>query len=558
MIFKRILLMSFASLAFFSKSSGQCSVSSTPSQNCASFGDQSDAITINGVPSPNSSGCSSGGHGGPFSTPGWSFIPGQANNFNIIVGGGTYSEAIAIWIDYNNNGFYENSEQVYASNGWATTHTNSFTIPNGVPGGNTYMRVLCAYTSSGIPNNQQCSNNYGTWGEYEDYIINICKPPTIDASPVDTFACEGGNTIFSVAATGAGNYQWQFNSGGGWTDVANDNTYSGATAATLGINNAPGTIALTKYRCIVKASCSDNVKDTSEEATLDILPNVNILTHTDRDTSCIGVDTRLTIKDEGINTTYRWQIWDNISGMFIDVPPAPFVNFGDTLLIQSISDTLDGARMRCIVEGTCGADTTSDILLFVNPLPTVITSPEDLTLNNGATAMFQVIASGVNIKYRWQAGYQGNFAFINDNGIYKGVNTDRLTVKGVSRAQDGLEFRCVILGAGSCAAKADTSNAAVLSVNPPASVEGIAKEESFMIYPNPVSGDKLMIRVNTNYTNEAIEYTIHDKMGRLISNGTIDDAATGIPVGTLGADVYSIQLIGKQSGKSTTHKFSKL
>ncbi|MCB0699641.1 MAG: hypothetical protein KDC11_07305 [Chitinophagaceae bacterium] len=157
---KAKLLLTALALTVFtvSKVQAQCSISSTPSQNCASFGDQIDAVKINGTSSTNSTGCSSGGHGGPFSTPNWLFIPGVANSFTIVVGGGVYSEALAIWVDYNNNGYYDNSEQVYASSGWLQTHNSTFTIPANAPGGATHMRILCAYTSGTIPNSAQCSN----------------------------------------------------------------------------------------------------------------------------------------------------------------------------------------------------------------------------------------------------------------------------------------------------------------------------------------------------------------------------------------------------------------
>ncbi|GGK16708.1 hypothetical protein GCM10007962_08740 [Yeosuana aromativorans] len=83
--------------------------------------------------------------------------------------GTQYSEAIRVWIDYNQDGdFLDSGEQVVNSTASTTTPiTANITIPNGASLGTTRMRVALRYNTSP----SSCGSfNYG---EVEDYTINI-------------------------------------------------------------------------------------------------------------------------------------------------------------------------------------------------------------------------------------------------------------------------------------------------------------------------------------------------------------------------------------------------
>lgn len=67
--------------------------------------------------------------------------------------------------------------------------------------------------------------------------------------------CVGGNISYTSNVTGA-SYQWQVNTGSGFAIITNNATYSGATTATLQINNAPGSYYGYQYRCNVAGNFS--------------------------------------------------------------------------------------------------------------------------------------------------------------------------------------------------------------------------------------------------------------------------------------------------------------
>ena len=87
--------------------------------------------------------------------------------------GKTYNEGYAVWIDYNQNGNFENNEKVFEKvPSKSTSIVGTFTIPSNAKKGTTRMRVSMKY--KGIPKPCETFN----YGEVEDYTI-IIKVDTI-------------------------------------------------------------------------------------------------------------------------------------------------------------------------------------------------------------------------------------------------------------------------------------------------------------------------------------------------------------------------------------------
>ncbi|WP_207708939.1 S-layer homology domain-containing protein, partial [Heliomicrobium gestii] len=96
--------------------------------------------------------------------------------------------------------------------------------------------------------------------------VTVLPEASISTHPSDTTVDEGGNTAFAVTAAGVTTYQWQVNSGSGFTVITDGAPYSGATTATLTITNA--TAAMNGYQYRVIASGGQSV--TSNAATLTV------------------------------------------------------------------------------------------------------------------------------------------------------------------------------------------------------------------------------------------------------------------------------------------------
>ena len=111
-----------------------------------------------------------GGYGN-FTSISTSLTKGSSNTITITPRwtGRTYSEAYRVWIDYNQDGdFNDAGEQVYSrSRTTASSISGSFTVPTSALSGATRMRVSMKYNA----NPTSCETF--TYGEVEDYTVII-------------------------------------------------------------------------------------------------------------------------------------------------------------------------------------------------------------------------------------------------------------------------------------------------------------------------------------------------------------------------------------------------
>ncbi len=91
--------------------------------------------------------------------------------------GQAYTEFWTVWIDYNQNGTFENSEKVVSgSSSSANRLSGTFTIPTSAKTGRTRMRVSMKYNAA------QSACETFTYGEVEDYTLNISSSLNFSAN----------------------------------------------------------------------------------------------------------------------------------------------------------------------------------------------------------------------------------------------------------------------------------------------------------------------------------------------------------------------------------------
>jgi hypothetical protein len=79
----------------------------------------------------------------------------------------SYTEYWKIWIDYNQDGDFEDSgEEVFSDSG-SSAVSGSFTVSSSASTGDTRMRIIMKYSSAA----DSCGTF--TYGEVEDYTVNI-------------------------------------------------------------------------------------------------------------------------------------------------------------------------------------------------------------------------------------------------------------------------------------------------------------------------------------------------------------------------------------------------
>ncbi|MBL7964709.1 MAG: T9SS type A sorting domain-containing protein [Flavobacteriales bacterium] len=158
-------------------------------------------------------------------------VLGDLVPFSVQVGtcGGNFTNRTSIFVDWNRNGqLTDPGETIFAGTAVAgpNTQTGSLVVPVAAGIGLTLLRVVTVETS-GVVN--PCGTY--TWGETEDYLINVVapgpclNPPTPGtASASGSTVCPGTNVTFSVSGNSFGTgqtYQWQFSPDNGITPWVN-------------------------------------------------------------------------------------------------------------------------------------------------------------------------------------------------------------------------------------------------------------------------------------------------------------------------------------------------
>lgn len=132
----------------------------------------------------------------------YALTAGNTYGFSLtsITQGGNYGNSMAIFIDYNRDGdFADAGEAAYLPTATVTgphVESGTFTVPATALNGLTRMRVVCLEVLiTGI-------GSTSSWGEYEDYMLNISSPNTGGGfAPAITSAAWSSST----AALGTGN-----------------------------------------------------------------------------------------------------------------------------------------------------------------------------------------------------------------------------------------------------------------------------------------------------------------------------------------------------------------
>ena len=185
----------------------------------------------------------------------------------------------------------------------------------------------------------------------------FCFAPVISTQPASLELCPGTNARF-VAAISQGSepvFQWQVSTDGtNFTNVENGGVYSGATTATLNINNLPNSLNGNLYRLVVKTGCSD-AEAISSNATLTVFDAPTIVTQpNDPGTVCPGTETVISVQAIGRGINYKWQLSTN--GVdFTDINNGEvYAGVGtNALTVKNPTPAMSGYKYRVVTSGAC-------------------------------------------------------------------------------------------------------------------------------------------------------------------------------------------------------------
>jgi hypothetical protein len=282
--------------------------------------------------------------------------------------------------------------------------------------------------------------------------------PAILQGPTNRIVPPGNTANFSVAARGTPtlSYQWYKN---GTTPLSDGGNISGAQTATLTVSSV-GAGDAGNYSVFVTNGVGDFAQ--SGSATLSLLTDPIITAQPQGMTTNFGGTATFQVTAGGTAPFgYRWHKdgvdlndGGNITGSQSNILTITGLAFGD------------GGNYSVTVTNTFGSvDSATAALTVLDPY--VSTQPVSVTTNAGATAIFNVGATGTgSFNYQWLKN--GNFLF--DGGNVSGAASDTLTVANLSAA-DQAGYSAIVIGLSSV-----TSSVASLTVLSPVSIP---------VQPNP-------------------------------------------------------------------------
>lgn len=378
--------------------------------------------------------------------------------------------------------------------------------------------------------------------------INIVAnpSPSITAQPSDAISCPGNNTSFSVTAANASSYQWQYNTGAGYVNVPATAPYSNVNSATLNITGT--TIGQNGYlfRCVaISGPCSV----TSVPATLTVSATPTITAQSNDDTICAEDTASFMVVTTGGSLTYQWQV--NTGAGFVPVGTIPPYYGANTnqLIIANGSPAMTGYQYRCFVAiSACPAAGINSIpsILTVKPKPDITVQPLSDSVNASENSSFSIQATGLNLSYQWQLNDTGIYVDLFDNYVYSGTKTNTLHISNTYQSKNNFRYRCLV--SGECLTGYDTSDEAILKVGPPLSVNDLKAYGKITLYPNPVTGNDMILKMEKAGTKD-VTIRITDQLGRVSVleytrlSGVND---THVNVSKLSPGIYSLQLYDNQ------------
>lgn len=391
----------------------------------------------------------------------------------------------------------------------------------------TLAQFITIGASYGGTNNTVWQNHTAGWqffeGDIDDvrfytYSLNanqvndLYTRPTITGQPNTNYSgCIGSSTQISITASGNNiGYQWRKN-GAIITDGA---TYSGSQTATLSINQIQP-MDSGRYSCDVNFGCLKISTDTTRL----VINNPALVTNEPvNQSSCAGGNVSINFGFSGNNLTFRWQKnnADLSNGGNISGAASALLNINNL----SASDT---GNYRCIINNSCGGDTTINVYVSLTAGISILQQPNNSTFCVGNLNLLTIKVNDANATFTWRK-----------NGVpINNSNNDTLLFTNTQLSDSGNYSVSVNSNCGSI-----TSSIASVNVVPQITIQQQPQPAS-----NVCSGRTLQLTVILNSTN-GISSIQWSKNGQSISGANgLSLIKPNMSVSDTGLYLCSIQTI---------------
>ncbi len=225
-------------------------------------------------------------------------------------------------------------------------------------------------------------------------------------SPVSIQVCPNSSTTLTSNVTGT-SYQWQQNTGTGFTNISDNTSFSGTTTVNLQINNIPVSWNGYQYRCTVNGSQYSSVFTLVVSGTV-VTPSVSI-TANPGNSICTGTNVTFTATPtNGGTPSYQWKRNGNNVGTNSNTYSNNALANGDVITVAMTSS------IACASPATVtSAGITMSVVSTITPSVSIIANPGN-TICAGTNVTFTATpTNGGTPSYQWKRN--GNNVGTNSN-----------------------------------------------------------------------------------------------------------------------------------------------
>ena len=226
---------------------------------------------------------------------------------------------------------------------------------------------------------------------YSDTVtLTVIERLKITEQPENVTVNEGASAAFSITATGVSSYQWYYRTSpdAEWTEVTSaagkTANYSFTTAAR---HNGY------QYYCEI-SNATESLSSEIVTLTLNLKPTI---VEQPENTTVYETDP-VTFKVVAEDAeSYQWYYRTSSSGEWkaVSAESGKTAAYGLKAALRH-----NGYQYRCQVMNDVGSTYTNTVTLHVNKKLVILTTPSDITVNEGATATFTVSATSTD-SYQW-------------------------------------------------------------------------------------------------------------------------------------------------------------
>jgi hypothetical protein len=323
------------------------------------------------------------------------------------------------------------------STGWAQA-TNSTPVSASYSGVNTDVLTITTgstyYYRCLVAEGGTCTATSAT----STLVVNTS--PTITTQPINKTICSGSNTSFTVATSGAPlTYQWQENTGSGYSNIANGGVYSGVLTATLILTAPPAAMNTYSYQCVVSSSSGcGTVTSTAAILTVNQTPAAPPVPTPLANPACSS--TSLSAMSSTVaGVTWYWQGTSSTSSVTTQNTNTDYnVTASGNYYVRAQSNT-----------GNCWS-AASVFSVTVNTPVTITSGASNKGVCTGINTTMDI--TGAAATKQWYVSTDNGVTFnpVTANAVYTGgiTNNNNLSITNAPVSYNGNQYYCVVSVAG--------------------------------------------------------------------------------------------------------------